>query len=712
MTRRLLLAILLAALGTNPGRALAFSAVFNGDPTDGAGTPLEILPGKPLVQPGADGILGTADDVITPSVVGDVDLVVRAGDVAAPVAIPAPALAGNRAALPSGVAGPRNAGGTEIPFTVFLSTGVTGAGEAAGRLLAAPDMDGLPVIVAAFPDLDGDGVIGPTTAGNDAAHALQLQELEPVGRAAALFSGGIAHGSLAVRRALPASQGGLTVALVGLAVTGPLDPGFFDGAIPSGPAIATALPFLPQRDLNRLIRDRAVPAGPGTTLQQLVQFSAPPGADVYALPLDGSEASIDGAVVRSQPAVSVALRDGAAPRGIDLRLDRLTLGSQRFASLAELRLVPVDRFDNPADAVQPVTVRVFADGPLRLLSPRKVRRGDAVLLRNGTLRIAGRVPDGAPDGSSGTVRVERDGVVIATLPYTVDAAANVPRADVTVPSGNAPTIQAAIDGATDRNRDGRIVIAVRAGVYRESVVIGRPLTLVGAGRDVTILQGDGSAPVLAATTAGVVVRGLTALGGTRGFELVGPGARVVDSVAWGNVQEGALLAGAATELRQCEIRRNGGDGVRIAAGDGVCQDSWIVDNAGNGANAAAANTAWIGNRIAFNHANGVFVQGVGGATVSGNGIVLNTGTAVFLESAPNAVVTDNVCAVNDEDGLHLDRSDGTSATGNALQDNNGYGIFLRRSNDTDFAAAPGLQAPPGDNEATGNRKEDVFVRTN
>jgi hypothetical protein len=311
MIRRALVAAMLAAICLAPRPASAASAVFNGDPGDASG-PFEILPGKPLVRPGADGELGTADDVVDATLVGDIDLVVRAGDLPTTDAIAPPALVGGRGALPSGVAGPRTAGGTEIPFTVFLSDGATGAGAAAGHLLAAADMDGLPVIVAAFPDLDGDGRIGPTDAGSAAARALRLRELEPVGRAAALFSGGIARGTLAVRRGLPASRGGLTVALVAMALTGPLDPNFFDGAIPSGPAIATALPFLPQRDLSRLIRDRAVPAGPPRRCRR--SCSSPRRRRPTSAAADGSEASIDGAIVRSQPAVTVALRDGAAPR--------------------------------------------------------------------------------------------------------------------------------------------------------------------------------------------------------------------------------------------------------------------------------------------------------------------------------------------------------------------------------------------------------------
>ena len=66
MTWRALIVIaaLLAAPGSIAHAGQSIRAVFEGDPVDDSGTPLEILPGRPLVRPGADGKLGTADDLL------------------------------------------------------------------------------------------------------------------------------------------------------------------------------------------------------------------------------------------------------------------------------------------------------------------------------------------------------------------------------------------------------------------------------------------------------------------------------------------------------------------------------------------------------------------------------------------------------------------------------------------------------------------------
>jgi len=710
MTPRFAVLLSACALAACPARGWAASAVFQGDPTDASGRPYEILPNKPLVQAGPDGVLGTVDDVVSPTIIGDIDLVVRTGTLSAN-AIPPPAL-GNTALL-HGVAGPRTAGGSEIPFTVFLSDGALTDDAPAGHPLPASDMNGLPAIVAAFADLDGDGMIGPSVRDQAgyADLALELRELEPVGRTAALFSDGVAHGSLAIQRALPASRGGLHIALVAMALTGPLDPNFFGGAIPSGPAIATALPFLPQRDLNRLIRDRAVPASPTTTLQQLIQFAAVPPPDAYVLPLDGSEPTIDGAIVDAQPAVRVSLRDATLPRDVDVPLDHLLIGTERLASRAFARLVAVDRFDNPADPPPDFAVSVRADGPLHLLAPRELRDGRPLILRRFSgVRIAGR----AVTTGSGTIRVERDGIVVATLPYAVDAAANVPPVDVVVPSDAAPRLQDALDAATDVNRDGTVVIAVRPGYYAGALRVEHALQLVGAGRARTVLVGDDRAPVVSADAAGVIIRGLAVIGGASGVALNGNGAQLIDSAAWRNHGAGVLLGGAAASLQHSEVRQNGSDGVRVApsATGARCSDSALRDNGGFGATvASAANTAWKANQVVLNAGGGMFLDGADGATLGGNRIAANVGVGIELHKAPSAQVANNLCALNDDDGLHIEQSDAVVVTGNQLDDNRGYGLFLRRSNGADFAAAVGVQDPPGDNDASGNRKGDVFVRT-
>ena len=126
-----------------------------------------------------------------------------------------------------------------------------------------------------------------------------------VGRQVAVFSGGVAEGSLAVWKGAPASAGGLTVILTAMAYVGPFSPGFFEGNVPDGPGVATSLPIFPRLDPDRVIEGngRGGPADPDERLG----FELEPAFDVpaddpvlgtlFALPTNGSNVTIDRAVV-------------------------------------------------------------------------------------------------------------------------------------------------------------------------------------------------------------------------------------------------------------------------------------------------------------------------------------------------------------------------------------------------------------------------------
>ena len=116
--------LVVAVLLVISGRAAhAQLPVFTGDPVNpSTGAPYIILPGVPLVDPGPDGRFGNRDDLIDPSIVGDVDLVVRTGGGYAGGAIPAPH-AGVAAAPGVTVGGTATASGNTITVQGILSDG-------------------------------------------------------------------------------------------------------------------------------------------------------------------------------------------------------------------------------------------------------------------------------------------------------------------------------------------------------------------------------------------------------------------------------------------------------------------------------------------------------------------------------------------------------------------------------------------------------------
>jgi hypothetical protein len=730
---------LAAVLTCVPVPGVAVSAVFSGDPVNPTtGLPYEVLPGFPLVLPGPDGLVGTADDVVDPSITGDIDVVVRSGSPVAADTIPPPTAQGGRSALPRGVAGSTAGGGTEIPFTVLLSDGATSSAAPSGHVLAATDMDGIPVIVTAFADFDGDGFIGATNQDSAGAtdNRFELKELKPVGRAVALFSQGIARGAVAIHAGRPASHDGLTVALTAMALTGPFDPNFFNGSIPSGPAIATALPFFPQRDLSKLIRDRAVAVGPNTTLQQVIDFVMLPSPGVtapFALPVDGSSPTIDAAVVNAQPAVRAVFRKDVKGQELSAPLGDLTLGTRGRGSHCNLRLVSVDRWGNPADPPPAMAVTLHGGAALKFVRPSQARKGTTVQLRSAEgIRVTVYAPKGTPDGTTGALTIEEEGMVVGAVPYRIDARANQPAPDITVPSRTAATIQAAIDQVVDRNHDGTLVVAVRPGLYHENIIVNRSIVLRGDGAGSTILQGDGSANVVSVTAPNTTIQGLTTVGGSNGFALSGASALLIDSRAWHNIGAGITVSGAATQVTRSEAAENGTDGLSVnGAAGAVLSDNQLFDNGSAGATLSAVQGGQFDNNLlASNAVGGVTVVAANAAGIVDNRIGDNTGSGIQLLGAQSCQVIGNLSTVNDDDGVHIDskaseapglrllpRDGGNPTTDNLISENtvdanHGYGLFVRRSPNDDFSAASGLQPPPGDNTVTNNRKGDVLVRTN
>lgn len=706
-------ALFALAITLLPWQAHGYSDVFTGDPVNtSTGIPHEILPGFPLVEAGPDTILGTLDDVITPEMVGDIDVVVRSGSPAAAATLPPPQIQSGRSTVPVGVAGSGAAGGTTIPFTVFLSDGTVEAGAPSGHLLATTDMDDVPVVVAAFADYDGDGYIGPidTDMSNTTDNHHEVRELDPVGRAVALFSAGVARGEIAVRAGLPASHGGLSVLLTALALSGPFDPGFFEGEVPSGPALSTALPFVPQRDLARLFRDRAVLVSPDTSLQPVIRFAALPSSTApapFALPLDGSSPTVDVAVVHSQPAVKAALFEADEPLGVRQHVDTVVFGTRGTSTKRSYRLMPTDRFGNPAD---PGVGFVAA---LRGLSPFKVVRPRSGVILENTDGIVAKMKLNArtADGSSGSFFIEAGGVVVDAPRYSVDARLNRLRADITVPSVEAATIQAAIGAVYDKRRDGLLVIDVAAGLYRETIALDRGVVLRGAGRGLTIIQGNGSGSALHVSANGSSLRGLTVSGGATGITIGAADVEMLDVGVWRNVGAGVAVSAGGARLARVDGIDNGGDGVTVGGGDVAIDDATLLDNLGYGIAINAASGGSISRSLLIGNAlSGIALLSADDSTVTANRLANNLDIGIELESANGNHVVGNLCALSDGDGLKMDETDGNFVSANILDGNNGYGLYVRRSTNADFAALAGVQSPIGDNVAQNNRKGDVFVR--
>lgn len=465
-------AVLAAALAASAGSAPAqVFPVLQGDPVDGLGRAHCILPGVPLITENEDEDFNPP--VVHPETIGDVDLVIRTGTVAPGATMPPPALVPPVAAA----GGSRFPGGIDVPFTVIVSDG--DPTEPGGHPLLGPEMNGIPVLVVAFADLDGDGFVGPTGTDPEgtADDGREMQESSfPVGMRVAYFTNGVAQGVIASDVGAPAAAGGLLVVLTASAYVGQFSPDFFLGTVPDGPGIATLLPFFPRFEPDRVIdtdgsAGLALPDG-RIAIEFEDEFDPPVNHPLlgtpFALPTDGSSVTIDRVSVRAGVASRPLFVRPSSAAGLDGEEDRLPLRPDAAGVLVEplpqigvtddgpgngvpARLVPVDVLGNVSDPTVPLDVRVVASSGLVITQPDiDADPSEETLPLGSAAGVLVTVDDagGAGDsGVAGTITLEVDGFAVERLAVLLSGGP---------PVGTAPAVtHASLLGSAALSRDCR-----------------------------------------------------------------------------------------------------------------------------------------------------------------------------------------------------------------------------------------------------------------
>lgn len=396
-TRIALFAAALPLLGASACRIyLPEDPMLNLDYVDGAiWNAAEIVPDTPWMRPGGDREFGTADDWVHREIRGDVDLVLRTGLTALGAAVPAPSLARTPSSWPAGIAEPFGAG-TPIPYVVAAVD--SWHGPPPGALGAPPYWNGLPILVLAFADLDGDGVVGTTLLDGDPADR-ELEEAEwiPVGRHFTIGANELANGALQIGVGGPHARP-VRVVLGAATWAGEFDPAFLGGTVPRGPFVTTRLPFLPEMNPQRVLEGGAngpPPATPDALVGVEVRPALAPDpsdpriGESYTLRLDGSDATTDGALVtsgapsrfgavRRPDAISYVgiperplrpgLAPGATPIGVEV-LRRVLVADDGPGTRTAVRIVALDQLGNVVEPGVSTSVVLRGSGPLRIAFP-------------------------------------------------------------------------------------------------------------------------------------------------------------------------------------------------------------------------------------------------------------------------------------------------------------------------------------------------------
>jgi nitrous oxidase accessory protein NosD len=234
------------------------------------------------------------------------------------------------------------------------------------------------------------------------------------------------------------------------------------------------------------------------------------------------------------------------------------------------------------------------------------------------------------------------------------------------------SIQAAIDAA-----EPGYTVAVQPGIYQESLIIPveKALTLRGAGRDATILVGDGQVPGINIKAQGSSVEGFTITGGGEA------GIRVQTLDGFDElviISDNRISHTAGTD-------RTDGWGIWVAGAVATIADNEILSNRG-GIAAGNAEVTIVNNLITDNVVGIAF--GDAGGTVRGNLIARShlsseaddedilsfEGVGLFLiTGSPN--VLDNFLVDNERDGVVVQSSSGAFRN-NHISGNGGWGIRM------------------------------------
>ncbi len=429
----------------------------------------EIVPGAPMIEPGPDLQLGTADDVVFPFRPGDVDLVIRSARTTMGGSFPPP----HTPATEPRVTVAAFTSGTPIDFVVAPAS-------ASGAPVVSPNLVGVPILVTAFADLDGDGFVGITELDGDSGDAgIEDAELTPVAKTVVVSNGGEVAGQLFPSAGGP-SGAPLRLALAAGAWAGTLDPNFLGGVVPDGPLVTTKLPFHPETDPNEVLQGG--PTGPpppianGPVAAEIKEAFEPDPlhpriGEVFHIALDGSEMSADTVTARSGPALRAGVARRPSPATFDslpsrtLRpaldslgqrtvlevLQRLPIADDGAGTQMILQVVPVDLLGNVADPAAAMAVVVRVEGPLAILSPD----ADGDPLRE-TLNVAdARGVEITVDDLGGTFDDPNTGTV-----HVEDASGAVSRTPVFLPdpdvddTGLVDAADVALVDANDGLRDG------------------------------------------------------------------------------------------------------------------------------------------------------------------------------------------------------------------------------------------------------------------
>jgi len=245
------------------------------------------------------------------------------------------------------------------------------------------------------------------------------------------------------------------------------------------------------------------------------------------------------------------------------------------------------------------------------------------------------------------------------------------------------TIQQAIDAASVGD-----VIYVRNGLYNESVVVNKTLSLVGENKFNTIIDGGGSGNVILITADNVTVTGFTLR--NSGLVLTVGGVYIDHSVhnkIIGNVMKnnkyGVYLSysGGNSIVNNTVFNNSYGMSLVSSTGNIVSHNNFLSNNDGLWLS-ISVNNIFFGNNVSSNLVEGVLLSACTNNVFSDNRVINNTNGFHVISSTHNDIVDNNV-SINGQ-AFFLSASSFNTFSRNNVSFNK-YGVVLGASHDNLFS---------------------------
>jgi parallel beta-helix repeat protein len=278
-------------------------------------------------------------------------------------------------------------------------------------------------------------------------------------------------------------------------------------------------------------------------------------------------------------------------------------------------------------------------------------------------------------------------LIFAQLLVSFTALLIVPAAAKTliVPSPTYPTIQSALTAAKDGD-----IIQVSTGVYYENLDVTDAVQIIGASKDLTIIDGKGVGNVVYVESSNVKITGFTIRNGNNGIRVKsGYGAiNITGNIIRNNRYGASMIAdsGATTSnnvLLANSFINNSEVGISIIRGFTATISKNQISGSGFGIKLSITNSSSISLNTLSNNSYGIYIE-----ASRGNNVLTNTETSnsygMELFQLTSSTVRDNSIK-GSTFGINMFSSDGNTILHNNVSDNPSYSIYLYESENNNVA---------------------------